>query len=259
MGKRQLLGKADAEALLAAQSSIGFGMQSLNIEDPVTSPLGVYPTSRQDWVANFQKYPNAPVHHLQLNAPGSVYWWPGYPIGGTNGPPSASGIVVSGNTGTGGTATVYCADSLGNAVDCSPLSGEYVYVSGNDLLSLNGIWMVTCSPCASNTVQFNSPANVSNGTYYDGKLWSPNYWPITMPFALQHSASSLEVWECDLDFAFGQQTTDWVSSEPGTGCPEWGLTAGSDTTYPNAIHNTLIVQPAVTSVHSDRLTNSWHF
>jgi len=240
---------ADAEALLAAQSSIGFGMQSLNIEDPVTSPLGIYPTSRQDWVANFQKYPNAPVHHLQLNAPGSEFFWPGYEI---------YNITV-----TGTEATITCTSSFSFS-DCSPLAGQQIYVSGNSNISLNGIWLVNCTgpmgACSTNQLQFSVGSSFPGPpTGSGGIVWSPNYWPITMPFALQHGASSLEVWECDLDYAFGQQTTTTVSNEiSGAGCPEWGL-VGPYLTYQNAIQNTLLGEPAVTSFHSDHFTYSWHF
>jgi hypothetical protein len=238
---------ADAEALLAAQSGVGFGMQSLNIGDSQAYPVQVYPTSRQDWAANFRKYPNAPVHHLQLNAPGNTYWWAGYSI---------FNITVD----SAGEATITCTSS--GFSDCSPLSGEEIYVSGNSNISFNGIWMVNCTgamgACPANELQFNfGVPNAATGT--GGTVWSPNYWPITMPFALQIGASSLEVWECDLDYAFGHQTTTWVSTETGPGCPEWGLTAGSDLTYANTIQNTLAGQPGVTSVHADKSAHSWHF
>jgi len=242
---------ADAEALLAAQSGIGFGMQSLNIGDPISSPLGVYPTSRQDWVANFQKYPNAPVHHLQLNDPGTTYFWPGYYI---------NNITV-----TSGEATITCEPNSVNVLyDCSPFSGQEIFISGNSNILLNGTWMVNCTgamgACLMNQLQFSTAASfMSTPTGYGGIVWSPNYWPITMPFALQRGATSLELWECDLDYAFGQVTTQPVPNETsGSGCPEWGL-IGPDTNYENAISNTLLGQPAITSFHSDNFSNSWQF
>jgi hypothetical protein len=245
---------ADAEALLAAQSGVGFGMQSLNVGDPQAYPAQVYPTSRQDWAANFRKYPNAPVHHLQLNAPGTKYWWPGYLI---------DTITVTTIAGVP-TATITCK-SVTSFTDCSPLAGQEIYVSGNSNISLNGVWMVQCTgvmgACPSNQLQFDVSSSTNTTTGNDGIVWSPNYWPITMPFALQIGATSLEVWECDLDYAFGQQTTAWWPDEMSglPGCPEWGLTAGSDLTYANTIQNTLAGQPAVTSVHVDKFFYSWHF
>ena len=237
---------ADSEALLAAQSGIGFGMQSLNTGDSQAYPAGAYPTSRQDWAANFRKYPNVPVHHLQLNAPGTTYWWPGFLI---------DTISVS-----GGTATVTCKSTT-SFTDCSRFFGQEIYVAGNSNISLNGIWPVQCTgamgACPSNQLQFLT--SVATGGS-NGIVWSANYWPITMPFAMQIGASSLEVWECDLDYAFGQQTTTWVSDEmSGPGCAVWGLTPGSDLTYANTIQNTLIGQPGVTSVHTDAFTNTRHF
>jgi len=240
---------ADAEALLAAQSGIGFGMEAANIYDPVTYALGAYPTSLQDWAANFQKYPNAPMHYLQAYEPGQMYRWAGYPIGTASGPAGASGIVVS-----SGTATVYCVNGT-TPVDCSPYSGEYVYVSGNADPNLNGVWPVSCYPCSANQVQFltSEPA----GTYFGGNLWSPNYWPITMPFVVQRGATSLEVYECDLDYAFGVQTTKWVADElHGGGCASWGL-AGGDSSYQNQIGSTLAGQPAFTSLHLESFTHAW--
>jgi len=237
---------ADAEALLAAQGGIGFGMQSLNIGDAQAYPVAVYPTSRQDWAANFRKYPNVPVHHLQLNAPGSTYLSAGYSISTITVPASCPGPCTE--------ATITCTSSTSFS-DCSPFSGQEIYISGNSNISLNGIWMVNCTgamgACPTNELQFNS--NITGPvTGTGGTVWSPNYWPITMPFALQLGASSLEIWECDLDYAFGQQTQTWVPDEShGPGCAGWGVT-GSASDYTNAIQNTLSGQPAVTSVHTEQ-------
>ncbi|MGO9650106.1 MAG: hypothetical protein ACLPOO_18895 [Terriglobales bacterium] len=95
------------------------------------------------------------------------------------------------------------------------------------------------------------------GTYFGGNLWSPNYWPITMPFVVQRGATSLEVYECDLDYAFGVQTTKWVADElHGGGCASWGL-AGGDSSYQNQIGSTLAGQPAFTSLHLESFTHAW--
>jgi hypothetical protein len=223
----------DAEATLAAQAGVGFGMQSLSVWDGELLSLGVYPTSRNDWVANFQKYPNAPVRHLQLYAPGNDTWWSGYPI-------------VSITVASGGTATVNC----GSGVDCAPFEGEYVFITGNANPSLNTAWPVSCisGGCTDNEVQFSAPL-ITPGTYDGGNLFSANYWPVTLPFAVREGATSVELWECDIDYAFNQVTFPTGSS----GCnPEsvGGGLVGPDPNYQNALANTLNGQPKATGVHS---------
>jgi hypothetical protein len=98
-----------------------------------------------------------------------------------------------------------------------------------------------------------------------GTVWSPNYWPIVMPFAVQHNVSSIEVNECDLDYAMGvypNTTTLWVPNETTGqgGCAEWGL-LGSDAGYQNSAGDTQIGQPSATSVRngSSILVNGTQF
>ena len=79
-----------------------------------------------------------------------------------------------------------------------------------------------------------------------------------MPFAIQHGVSSIEVWECSLDYAFGVETTTWVPSAPpppSSGCAEWGVNSSSvgpsgDSNYVNVLVNTLIRQPRGTSLRT---------
>ena len=229
-------GYVEAEALLAAQNGIGFGMQSLKVWDGVTASQGGFPSSTQDWVANFQKYPGVPVHHLQLADPGTTYWWSAYTVH------DITVSVIGGNN----TATVNCDN------DCSWFAGQYVVVTGNPDVNLNGSHPVSCGPCSANTVQFLTSEQPN--TYLGGTLYSVNYWPITMPFAVQHGATSLELWECDIDYAFNVTTFD-----PGpAGCnpppPNGGGKMGPDADYTNAIQNTLKGQPTMTSVHAGTAT-----
>jgi hypothetical protein len=234
---------ADVEAQLAAANRIGFGMQSLNIYDPVTYALGIYPTSRQDWAQNFQKYPNVPIHHLQMNFPGQTYQWAGFPI---------VNITVSGLT-----ATVTCGASLTNLLDCSYYSEQDVFITGSSYPSLNGIWPVDCGGvCAADTVQFTLTSSVPPSTYPGGTVWSPNDWTITMPFAVQRGVTSLEVYECDLDYAFGVQSTNWVTNTSGTGgCYNTGALTTPDPNYQSVLSNTLAGQPKSTSLHTESSVN----
>ncbi len=244
---------ADSEAITTSASNIGFGMESVSIRDSSTLATGIYPTSSQDWVYNFKAHP-APVHPLQTNYPsspnivtGNSYFAAGYTI---------SAIAVS-----GGIATITCT------TDCSTYSGLSIYVMGNSNPSLNGIWPVKCTngtgaECLTDTLQFSSSAG-AGGT--GGTVWAPDYLSILLPFAVQHGATSIEVYECDLDYAYGtfsggagtaptNPTTQWVPDEmSGNGCAEWGIQP-SDAGYPNAIVDTLIGQPSTTSVRTGTST-----
>ena len=233
---------ADSESIAASAYGLGFGMQSVNVGDSKTyAAQSPFPFTREDWAHNFQAY-QAPVHHLQTNAPGSGSLAEGYNIDPT------LGIVVTSGTGV---ATINCT------ADCTPLGGQEIYVAGNTDNALNGIWMVTCGnvphPCPTNGLTFQSGLTsgcTPCGT--GGVVWGPDYWPITMPFAVQHGVSSIEVWECSLDYAFGAYpnnttTTAWVST--GNGCANWAL-LGPNTGYQNAATDAQIGQPSATSVLS---------
>jgi hypothetical protein len=225
---------ADVEAQLAAQNSVGFGNQTLKIYDTIAAAAGE--PSVDNWVANFRNYPYAPVHHLQTNSPG-------------NGSPLASGFAISPYyiTYSGGTtATVSCAPGSG----CNTFCPGFIYITGNDSPLLNGVFpTVPASMCAADTVTFTLTQFPPNGTYNNGIMWGPNYWPIIMPFATQQKATSVEVWECDVDFAFGTTTT--------TGCGNTLTSPNSD--YENAVSNTLVGIPFGTSFHIASFYNGWQF
>ncbi len=181
----------DGEAIMASANKIGFGMESVSITDTNPTP-GQVPTSSEDWVYNFATYP-APVHYLQTYEPGGAVV--------LNGPEFfAAGFLISSISvvpGSPGTATITCSTM------CNPYVGVPIYIAGNSDPTLNGIWTAnsTCVSCTAYQVQFPAPSSsvgVNNGT-----VWSPNYWPIVMPFVVRHGASAIEVYECDLDYAFG--------------------------------------------------------
>jgi hypothetical protein len=237
---------ADAEAMLAALNGTGFGMQSISVIDPPAYAAAAYPTSKNDWAANFQKYPNVPVHHLQLAAPGNAFWWSEYAVG-------ASGIQVLTTSGVS-TATVNCS------TDCSAFSAQPIYITGNSNVNLNAVWSVACAngvgpKCAANTLQFVTPVDgsgyhaIPDGTYYGGDVWSENYWPIVLPFSLARGATSTELWECDLDFAFNTSTSPTGMG----GCSTVGVTGGNPD-YTNSILNTLAGQPTSTGTHGAKMT-----
>jgi hypothetical protein len=227
-GPVHVVSYADADAVIASvqgNNKVGFGMESLSVEDPYTYGLGVYPTSREDWIANFTNFTNVPVHHLQMNVPGTTYLAAGYDI-----------TQVQGNTPVTGTATITCT------TDCSPFYSMWVYITGNGTVgsnSFDGAWVSPCTgqgtganQCATDILTITSSLA---GTASGGIVWSPNYWPDTMVFSVNHGTTDIEAYECDLDYAFGVTTTNHVTVEGhGGGCASWGV-AGPDSTYQSAL------------------------
>ena len=112
--------------------------------------------------------------------------------------------------------------------------------------------------CTPDHLTFLLPSGISCPSLcQNGTVWAPDYWPVLLPFTVQRGASSVEVWECSLDYAYGVQTTTWVNvSTGGSGCAEWGVNFGTgDTTYQNALSQTVAGQPAFTST----FVGSWLF
>lgn len=200
---------ADSEAVLADESDIGFGMQSVSIEDPITYAIGNYPTTREDWADNFNKFQSTtPVRHLQVEAPGS---------------PPGAGYRINTITVSGTTATVNCNSAT--VGDCNEFQ-DTIEITGSGYTTLNNTWTVLCgSSCLANTLTFTVPAGTMNGTWSGGTVWEPGYLPIVAPFADAHYSTSLEVWECILDYTYNTMTT--------SGCAT-GVT-GPNLGYQNAI------------------------
>lgn len=243
----QSLAYADAEATLAALNGVGFGQQALNVGDAMTLASGAYPSGINDWIGNFSKYPRTPVRHLQLAASGQGTWWPAYQIGASG----ASGIVISNVSGTL-VATVNCVDGSGSPLTC-PFAGGPIFITGNANPSLNAGWNPCTGSVCSGGVQFIVPTGIATGTYYGGTLWSPSFWLVTMPFAVQHGATSIEIWECDLDYAFGFTT----SNSGMGGCDPYpdGI-SGPDLNLQAILSNTRSGTPTQSGVHNG--TTSGH-
>jgi hypothetical protein len=250
---------ADSEAIIASANGVGFGMQSLSVSDSKTNAAGLgvnFPTSASDWVYNFKTYP-APVHHLQTFFPGSTAHAAGYPI---------SSFSVD---ATNKIVTIVCY------ADCSPFAGDFIYISGSPINAFNGVWQACPSgvttPCVSsgtsNVLEFNVPTSfpLATNTYsVGGIVWAPDYWPIILPFAAQHGATTVELYECDLDYAFGAWssatqflTTDWEPVGSSFGCL---IPAGSplspvnhspsDLDYLNAMNSLFTGQPVPTALRT---------
>jgi hypothetical protein len=118
-------------------------------------------------------------------------------------------------------------------------------------------------PLLRTSYQLQFPLVSVTGNGNSGVVWAGDYWPIIMPFAVQHGVTSIEVWECDLDFAFGVQSTFWAITESDpTGCATWGESGPPGTTgYQSSLVDTLIGQPSATSIRTGKsiLVNGTQF
>ncbi|MGA2695264.1 MAG: hypothetical protein ABSE92_04345, partial [Terriglobales bacterium] len=246
---------ADASAAIASVNALGFGMESVSVEDQQTlNTPGTFPTTSQDWAHNFATYTGM-VHHLQTFHPGNPYFAARYPI---------NYIQVSTGGGSGNTpntATIKCPAAPPINVDCGWYGNGPIYISGNAKFnSGNGNQIQIANPCnttcATNTLTFYTSVAGGSTQYTGGYVWAPDYWPIILPLGTDNGATTFEVPECDLDYAYLQfmliqnpvggyyepisPTANWVTSDPpnGQGCATWGV-AGPDTNYSSAVTTAL--------------------
>ncbi len=241
---------ADSEAIMSSANNIGFGMETLNVNDPLAYAQGTYsqnpfPTSLSDWAHNFITYP-APVHHLQTFFPGS--------------PTRAAGYLISTIAG-GSTATINCVSDC-SIFTSSQTPGYPIYISGDSTANFNGITQALKCPgtgCPSGQLSFNPlDASAPNGT--GGVVWAPDYLPIVVPFAVRQGATAFEIYECDLDYAFGlyvpplgtsNQTIGWGTANgdcvpPSTSSP-YSPVPGPDKMYQYSLSDATMGQPTSTS------------
>jgi hypothetical protein len=89
---------------------------------------------------------------------------------------------------------------------------------------------------------FSTSLALSGASGNNGTVWSADYWPIVLPFATLRSASSIELWECSLDYAFDTDTT-------ASGCAT-GITSppGGDISFKNPLVDAQNGQPIATHV-----------
>lgn len=204
---------ADAEALLASQYNTGFGQQSERLLDIVNYAAVPQLATTQNWVVNFARF-KAPVHHLiTIND------------GGANPHAAEFGISSIGSC-SAGVCTVNCSGSNGNSCEVFG-DGATILITNNANANYNGMQVIDCSgACPAGKIKIDT-ADASGGA--GGQLWSPSYLPLLLPFASQHQASYVGVWECDLDYTYGTTTANFTS--PCGGNP------GPDTAWQNAIIN----------------------
>jgi hypothetical protein len=78
-------------------------------------------------------------------------------------------------------------------------------LSGTMNGTLDGTWEMMGSSCTPSMLTLTMPG-VPDGTYSGGNAWASDYLPATMPFGVAHGATSFELHECTLDYAFGVET-----------------------------------------------------
>jgi hypothetical protein len=198
---------ADSEAIAAVSYGLGFGNEGLNLEDPAYFAASHVPDSQHDWVENFDVYAHAPVvRHLQ------TAWAGGNGI-------QAESFALSKVTVNAGQATASCSNG-----DCSMYcTGFAIEIVGSSNPALNKAWIRTATTCDTGTVVF-PVTDVSDGTFEGGAVFGIDYLPGILPFARTHFATTFELHECTLDYAFGVETVGSVA-HACAGSP------GPDSTY----------------------------
>jgi hypothetical protein len=93
--------------------------------------------------------------------------------------------------GDGKTATATCA------TPCDFYRNGWAQVTGNSDPALNGTFTVTTTTSTSF-----SYASTSTATGTGGTVINPDYLPISVPFAVSQHATALEIYLCDLLYAF---------------------------------------------------------
>ncbi len=189
---------ANTEAQLAEQNGLGFGMESLALNDYELNALGMPCT--QNWCANFGRYAgNGTTLFLQTTPPALA--------------PVFSLASVTADAGTG-TATCTGPCQLANLPRASAHQDfGYIELSGNSDTSLDGYFSFReASP--GNTGFTFAIANDISGTSTGGIVYTPDYSPIILPFAVQQHATALELNVCDLYYAFDPNTVAGLSCGP---------------------------------------------
>jgi hypothetical protein len=191
---------ADTEAQLAAANGIGMGTESLSMTDYYD-----YSNNLQcpnDWCANFASFAKSNLNfYLQTANPGSL--------------PVFSLSKVSGN---GNTATATCTQ------DCTlGLAGGLmmVQISGNSVSAFDAF----VQPATNSGSVFTFPTT-SKGTGNGGVVYSQDYLPQTLPFTVAAHANALEIYTCDLFYAFDPNSIS-ACTAPGSYSSQYASTLTS--------------------------------
>jgi hypothetical protein len=167
------LSYADTQAQLAVANHVGIGMEALNIGDAYEFAQGK--PCVDDWCANFETYAGAGVPLVLQTALPTTQ-----PVYG-----------ISTISGDGQMATATCA------TPCNFYRPGWVTVSGSSAPDLNGTFQVAAATATSFSYR-----STSTGTGTGGTVLSTDYLPISVPFAVSEHATALEIYLCDLLYAF---------------------------------------------------------
>jgi hypothetical protein len=180
---------ANEEALLAEKNGLGFGMESLALNDYELDALGMPCT--QNWCENFERYAgNRTTLYLQTTPPALA---PTFPL---------SSVSVSKGSGTA-SCTGTC--QLANLPRASTHQDfGYIKLSGNSNGSLDGYFDFREALAGNAGFTFVASTGTS-GMGMGGVVYTPDYLPTILPFAVQRHATALELNVCDLYYAFDPQ------------------------------------------------------
>jgi len=179
---------ADTEAMLADQYGAGFGMEALSMGDVYNDQNGEPNLCVDDWCNNFDKYASDGLMlYLQTILPNAQ---PVYAL---------QGIAVS-----GGMATATCASS--NASACNLYPNEPFVLQNTANSAFDNTLFATAMTETGGNVTFAAPTSFPSGTITGGQLYTADYLPVTLPFAVKMHAKALELFSCDLFAAFDPQS-----------------------------------------------------
>jgi hypothetical protein len=190
---------ADIEAQLAVANHVGIGMEAFGIGDAYEHAQGKPCTD--DWCANFEQSAGAGVPLVLQNTLPTTQ--PSFSI---------ASIDASGKTATA-TCTTACNFYTGNSA--------WVQISGNSAADFNETFEVIGTTSTAFAFASTSSASGTGGT-----VLSPDYLPITVPFAVAEHATGLEIYLCDLLYAFDPHPVTGVScsTPPGSYSAKYAAT-----------------------------------
>jgi hypothetical protein len=190
---------ADIEAQIALGNHVGVGMEALGIGDAYEHALGK--PCVDDWCATFEQNAGAGVPLVLQSTVPTLQ--PSYSIASIEG---------NGKTATA-TCTTPCDFYTGNSA--------WVQISGNSAADFSATFEV--SGATSTTFSF---ASTSSATGAGGTVLGPDYLPITVPFAVSEHATALELYMCDLLYAFDPEPVAGMkcSTPPGSDSAKYAST-----------------------------------
>ena len=168
------LSYANAEAQLAVASHVGFGIEAFGIGDSYLTSRGM--PCIDNWCDNFATYADAGVPLVLQNTIAALQ-------------PSYAVTDIEGN-GRYALATAPGSDLYGG-------NSAWVQISGSSSSVYDGTFNLLAADAATFALATTSTAAGTGGT-----LLTPDYLPISIPFAISAHATALELYLCDLLYAF---------------------------------------------------------